>query len=58
MKKLFSLGVAAFVFISCSTTKNLHSKQFLQTQKELTDKLTEINKTASFNVLRSRSGTL
>lgn len=49
MKKLLSLGVVAFIFTSCSTTKTVHSKEFLQTQKELTAKLTEISKTASFN---------
>lgn len=48
MMKLFSLGIV-LIFTSCSTTKNSHSKEFLRTQKELTDKLTEISKTASFN---------
>ncbi|MEJ8801671.1 serine hydrolase domain-containing protein [Pontibacter sp. H249] len=49
MKKLFSLVVISFIVTSCSTTKSLHSREFVQTQQELTDKLTQISKTASFN---------
>ena len=49
MIKLLSLGTAVFLFTSCSTTKNLPSKEFSQTQKELTAKLIQISKTASFN---------
>lgn len=49
MKKLFLLGFVAFIVTSCSTTKDMHSKEFVQTQKELTEKLTRISKTASFN---------
>ncbi|AKD05919.1 hypothetical protein PKOR_22415 [Pontibacter korlensis] len=49
MKRLFLFGVVAFIAAACSTTKNLHSKEFVQTQQELTEKLTQISKAASFN---------
>lgn len=49
IKRLLSLGAVAFIVISCSTTKNLHSKEFVRTQQELIEKLTQISETASFN---------
>ncbi|SIR26213.1 serine hydrolase domain-containing protein [Pontibacter lucknowensis] len=49
MKHLFLLVVVSIVAVSCKTTRNLHSKEFLRTQQELTEKLTQISKTTSFN---------
>ncbi len=49
MNKLLSIGITAFILTSCSSTKNSHLKEFEQAQNELTDKLTEISKTATFN---------
>ncbi|OKL40142.1 serine hydrolase domain-containing protein [Pontibacter flavimaris] len=49
MRHLFILIVVSFAVISCNTTKNLHSEEFGQTQQELTEKLAQISKTASFN---------
>lgn len=49
MNRLFSIVIIALILISCSPIKNSHSKEFLQSQQELTDKLTEISKTVTFN---------
>ncbi|WP_276496993.1 serine hydrolase domain-containing protein [Pontibacter litorisediminis] len=49
MKHLFVLLVVSFAAISCKSTKNQHSKEFVRAQQELTEKLTQISKTATFN---------
>jgi CubicO group peptidase (beta-lactamase class C family) len=49
MTKLITVSIASFMVVSCSATKNEHSKEFLNAQKEMTEKLTELSKTTCFN---------
>lgn len=49
MTKLITIAIVSFLVISCGNTKNEHSKEFLNAQNELTEKLTEISKTTCFN---------
>lgn len=47
--RLIIMLLIAFIVTSCGTTKEKDSDAFLEAQKELTAKLTEISKTTSFN---------
>lgn len=49
MTKFTLITFLSLVFASCSTAQKKHSDEFIKIQNELTAKLTEISKTASFN---------
>lgn len=49
MKKNILFGIITIIICSCTAQKRNYNKEFLQLQKEVTDKLNEISKTTSFN---------
>lgn len=49
MTNLITIVIASLSILSCSSTKNEHSKEFLKTQKEMTEKLAEIRNSTCFN---------
>lgn len=49
MTKLILITFLSLTFASCSTRQKTHSDEFIKTQDELTEKLTKISTTASFN---------
>jgi CubicO group peptidase (beta-lactamase class C family) len=49
MKKFLSFIILASFLFSCNTKKSKHNDEFIKTQNELTQKLSEISKQISFN---------
>ncbi len=49
MTKFISLIILTSFLISCGTTNQKHSEEFIKTQNELTEKLTAISKETDFN---------
>lgn len=49
MTKTILLGILVIVISSCETKKKGHSEEFIKTQNELTEKLTEVGKQSIFN---------
>ena len=49
MTKTILLGILLILISSCETKKKVHSEEFIKTQNELTEKLTEISKHTIFN---------
>lgn len=49
MTNLMTIVIASFIVASCTATKNEPSKEFLNAQKELTEKLSEVGETTCFN---------
>lgn len=49
MEKLIIISLITLVAVSCRTPKTNHLREFLQAQLSLTEKLTDISKTSSFN---------
>lgn len=49
MTKTILLGILLILISSCETKKKVHSEEFIKTQNELTEKLTEISNHTIFN---------
>mgnify|MGYP003602202629 CR=1 FL=1 len=49
MIKTILFGILTLIISSCATKRNEHSEEFIKTQNELTEKLTEISKQTIFN---------
>ena len=49
MTKFISLIILTSFLISCGTTNQKYSEEFIKTQNELTEKLTAISKETDFN---------